>query len=985
MPPRNYDPGGKEDDELQYGGQDLDESYPNRPINDHRTLPFHELFKSLFNPLNENKKQKAGPAVSRGKGRGGKLSSAEKRTDIIARFISRWRNEVGNDFYPALRLIIPEKDRDRPMYGLKEKAIGKLLVKLLKINPSSDDGSSLLNWKLPGQTVASRRAGDFAGRCYEVLSKRPLRTKLGNMRIAEVNEALDRLAAVSKEEDQLPIFERFYEQMNPEELLWLIRIILREMKIGATERTFLNEWHPDGDALFNVSSSLRRVCWELSDPTIRLDDDEAGIALMSCFQPQLAQFQQKSFQVMVEKMGCTPEDPEFWIEEKLDGERMQLHMAEDEGMPGRKRFAFWSRKAKDYTYLYGGSFEDENSALTRHIKAAFDPSLRNIILDGEMITWDPDSDIMVPFGTLKSAALEQQRNPFGTGIRPLYRVFDCLYFNDKDITNYTLRDRRKALDKCVSNVHRRLEIHSYESSKSVRDIEPALRKVVAEASEGLVLKNPRSSYRLNSRNDDWMKVKPEYMTEFGESLDCLVIGGYYGSGHRGGRLSSFLCGLRADQNDIQSQGANHMKFLSFCKVGGGFRAEDYANIKHHTEGKWIDWDKRHPPSNFIALGGPHGQTERPDVWIKPTDSVVLEVKAASVDASDSFKTGYTLRFPRFKTLRIDKDWESALSVSDFIELKRKAEAEANSKEMTVDSSRRKITKRLKKELVIAGNDSKVKTPYGGPKTAIFDGLTLCIMNDMVHPVRKNKAELEQIIKSNGGAIVQSPIANDQVLCIGDKRVVKVASLIKAGHSNIIKPIWILDALKQAEIDGPGRERYLVPFEPVHMFHMTPDTQDMIEANVDAYGDSYTRDVSVEELKKRFDDMIHPKNSTFSATSFLSELEARGHGLGEMQGSMFRGLVAWFTPVKSPHIFLELAKLRFTFAAGQVAGGLEDDRLTHIVVVDEDPVMVKELRKEIARLGTRKRLPRIVSSAWLEESWKEGTVLDEESFAVKATG
>lgn len=303
-----------------------------------------------------------------------------------------------------------------------------------------------------------------------------------------------------------------------------------------------------------MSSSLRRVCWELSDPSIRLDDDEAGIALMSCFQPQLAQFQMKTFQQTIEKIGTTHDDEEFWIEEKLDGERMQLHMTEDDNSPGEKRFAFWSRKAKDYTYLYGSSLEDDTSALTRHIKDAFNPDVRNIILDGEMITWDPESDIMVPFGTLKTAALEQQRNPFGTGIRPLFKVFDCLYFNDQDITKYTLRDRRNALNKCVKNVHRRLEIHSYESANSATQIEHMLRKVVSEASEGLVLKNPRSGYRLNSRNDDWIKVKPEYMTEFGESLDCLIIGGYYGSGHRGGRLSTFLCGLRVDQNEIQSQG-----------------------------------------------------------------------------------------------------------------------------------------------------------------------------------------------------------------------------------------------------------------------------------------------------------------------------------------------------------------------------------------------------------------------------------------------
>jgi DNA ligase-4 len=217
--------------------------YPNRPRNHSKTLLFHELFTSLFNPLDENKKRPTGPTVSRAsRGRYGprKLSPHEARRIIIEQFISRWRTEVGNDIYPALRLIIPEKDRDRAMYGLKEKAIGKLLVKLMKIDKNSEDGYNLLNWKLPGQTMVSRMAGDFAGRCFEVLSKRPMRTAPGDMRIAEVNELLDRLSGAQKEENQLPIFETFYKRMNPDELLWLIRIILRQMKVGATEKTFLD-------------------------------------------------------------------------------------------------------------------------------------------------------------------------------------------------------------------------------------------------------------------------------------------------------------------------------------------------------------------------------------------------------------------------------------------------------------------------------------------------------------------------------------------------------------------------------------------------------------------------------------------------------------------------------------------------------------------------------------------------------------------------
>ncbi|KAK5006722.1 DNA ligase (ATP), partial [Cryomyces antarcticus] len=430
------------------------------------------------------------------------------------------------------------------MYGLKEKTIGRLFVRIMQIDKNSEDGYNLLNWKLPSQKALSSTAGDFAGRCFEVLSKRPMRTTVGDMTIAEVNEMLDRLSVAQKEEDQFPILQEFYKRMNPQELMWLVRMILRQMHVGATEKTFFDIWHPDAENLFSVSSSLRRVCWELWNPAIRLQGDDRGISLMQCFQPQLAAFQMRSMEQMVSRMKLTEDDDAFWIEEKLDGERMQLHMIEDDSVPCGKRFSFWSRKAKDYTYLYGDGFQDENAALTRHLKSAFNEGVRNIILDGEMITWDPEEDAIVPFGTLKTAALSEQRNPYSTGRRPLYRVFDCLYLNNENLTPYTLRDRRKALEASVNCVHRRLEIHQYTEAHNAAEIEPLLRQVVAEASEGLVIKNPRSMYRLNERNDDWIKIKPEYMVEFGEALDCIVIGGYYGSGHRGGRLSSFLCGLK---------------------------------------------------------------------------------------------------------------------------------------------------------------------------------------------------------------------------------------------------------------------------------------------------------------------------------------------------------------------------------------------------------------------------------------------------------
>ena len=545
------------------------------------------------------------------------------------------------------------------------------------------------------------------------------------MSIAEVNDRLDRLSAAQKEDQQVPIFAEFYRNMNPDELMWLIRIILRQMKVGATERTFFSIWHPEAEQLFNISSNLRRVCWELYDPSIRLEGDDKGVTLMQCFQPQLAQFQIQSMQKMVDKMRPTEKDDEFWIEEKLDGERMQLHMMSDDSVEGGKRFAFWSRKAKDYTYLYGNSFMDENSALTRHLKHAFDERVQSIILDGEMVTWDPELDVMLEFGTLKTAAIAQQKNPFSTGPRPLYKVFDILYVNGKPIANYVLRERRKTLETMVRNVERRMEIHTYTPAHKAAEIEPFLHQVIAERAEGLVLKNPRSAYRLNSRNDDWMKVKPEYMDGFGEDLDCIVIAGYYGSGRRGGRLSSFLCGLRVDENHVR-QGANPMKCYSFFKVGGGFTTADYAEIRYRTEGKWHNWDPKRPPSEFIELGGGELQYERPDVWIRPDESVVFAVKAAQVSSTDQFRTGYTLRFPRFKKLRLDRDWQSALSLSGFNALKSNVEKERKEKQFRIDDSRkRKQGVPRKKAMTVAGSDVALDRPYAGPATDIFAGLNFC--------------------------------------------------------------------------------------------------------------------------------------------------------------------------------------------------------------------------------------------------------------------
>ncbi|KAK2066912.1 hypothetical protein P8C59_000690 [Phyllachora maydis] len=854
---------------------ELNEKYPNRPHNHARTLPFSDLVEKLFDPLVEinDKKKPVGTAK-----RGNQPTVFEQRRRVVDEYIGRWRKEVGNDIYPAFRLIIPDQDRDRGTYGLKELAIGKLLIKLMRIDRASTDAMNLTHWKQPGQGIVGSVAGDFSGRCYEVLRKRKVQTGPTDMRISEVNALLDQLAAATGEAAQLPVLESFNLRMNAKEMMWLVRILLRQpLRIGAKEGALLNSWHPDGEALFSVSSSLRRVCWELWDPQVRLAKEDTGVRLMQCFQPQVAQFQPqgKSFQQLVGKMRLAGD--EFYIEEKLDGERIQMHMQEDDA-DGHARFGWWSRKGKEYTYLYGDRYDDAGSALSRHLKGAFVEGVRNIILDGEMVTWDPDTGKMLPFGTLKTVALQEKKNSFETGPRPLYKVYDIVLLNDKVLTGYKLEERRRALAKVVAGKKNRLEVLDHMVAKSPDEVEPALRKIMAEGGEGLVLKNPGSAYRIRDRNDEWMKVKPEYMEEFGESIDCVIVGGFWGSGRRGGMLSSFMCGLRASQNHLET-GTNTEKLFSFCKVGGGFRAEDYREIKHLIGEKMVDWDKSHPPTDYLEVGD-----ERPDVWIRPSESVVIAIKAASiVQSKDSFATGWTLRFPRFKGMRSDKSWQDCMDIDGLETLRNKAEEGEREKKMQL-ATRKRRTNVAKRQRLVIGTHPEAKAEFA-TASQVFAGLEFCVLSESLTPVRKTKAEVELLIKENGGITTQRPDTDKghgQII-IGEKRVIKAVSLIKAGEVDIIRPTWLFDCLAQ-----PNEIRDLVlPFEERHLFHVTEETRKRALANCDEYGDSYLRVGDVAELVSIVKGMPRADelDDEFDWDETLDELENE-------DGELLEGLKGW---------------------------------------------------------------------------------------------
>ena len=216
-----------------------------------------------------------------------------------------------------------------------------------------------------------------------------------------------------------------------------------------------------------------------------------------------------------------------------------------------------------------------------------------------------------------------------------------------------------------------------------------------------------------------------------------------------------------------------------------------------------------------------------------------------------------------------------------------------------------------------------------------------------------------------------------MVLIADKKVVKVASLIKGGAVDIIRPKWIRDCLEQ-ELGA-----FLLPFEPSHLFHATDALHQAAEDNTDQFGDSYARDLSLEELRELMHGMPKIEDGThFDKDEFLQQLEEHGKDLGRLRSFTFRRCVVLFHAVEAGDNKISRLKHLVKYGGGNVTDDTNDLSVTHVVIEGDDPMQVGEaadmVRKE---LSSRRVQPRLVTGKWIDECWNESTLLDEERFMI----
>ncbi len=200
-------------------------------------------FKSFSNLLEQINKIDESTVKSRSIGKN------EEKKRCLQKFNELWKTtaknlessnineKIDDNYFPVMRLLLPMDDRR--IYGLKETKLAKYLIDALCIAPKSDDAIKLINYRAPNSVKAE---GDFASVAYFVLKSRC--QDLNTLSIDEVNMHLDIISLNNSKgkEGQKEVsssLKHLLVSLSAVQLKWLIRIILKDLKIGIKESVIL--------------------------------------------------------------------------------------------------------------------------------------------------------------------------------------------------------------------------------------------------------------------------------------------------------------------------------------------------------------------------------------------------------------------------------------------------------------------------------------------------------------------------------------------------------------------------------------------------------------------------------------------------------------------------------------------------------------------------------------------------------------------------
>lgn len=426
---------------------------------------------------------------------------------------------------------------------------------------------------------------------------------------------------------------------------YLIRIIVGQLRLGFSDMTLVDalSWMVAGDKslrtfiedAYNVCADIGLIAEVLKQGGIEAIKNmhiHVGIPIRPAAAERLPHAE-----AIIEKIGPCMAEP------KVDGFRLQIHI---DNTSEPHHIAFFSRNLQDMSAM----FPDLTSVVAQL-------PVDSMICEGEAIAYDPHTQSYLPF---QETVKRKRKHGIQEAIEefPLrVFVFDLLYLNGKELLTETYVERRKKLSEVLKVANTDVLIMIEEKKvETAHDLEEYFYETVAAGLEGVVVKKPHSHYIPGKRNFNWIKLKRQEEGHLEDTIDCVILGYYAGSGKRASfGIGAFLVGVYNKACDC---------YQTIAKIGTGLTDQEWKELKVRCDAIRVD----HQPKNVVCDKG-----LVPDVWVAP--EIVCAVRADEISLSPvhtagktTEKLGFALRFPRIMGYREDKFARDANTVKEVEQL-----------------------------------------------------------------------------------------------------------------------------------------------------------------------------------------------------------------------------------------------------------------------------------------------------------------------------
>jgi DNA ligase-1 len=431
--------------------------------------------------------------------------------------------------------------------------------------------------------------------------------------VGEVDAQLRDLAAAEGDGSQdrkLDTLFGLFNRCDPDEARYLARIVLSEMRIGVGEGAVRDAIAEAFDVPVETVARALQVTNDYGHvAVVARDDGEEGLDAQHL---EIG----RPVQAMLAQAGTVTEALEEWgeaaVETKFDGARVQVHFDGDE------------------VWLFSRNMEDVTGALPEVVEFVEEHLSVPAILDGEVVAVDDDGEPQPFQEILRRFRRKHDVAKAREEVAVELDAFDCLHADGEDLLDVPLVERHDRLASVLGAGVSELRVA--DDPDEIADIEAA---ALDAGHEGIMLKDPASTYSPGRRGKNWLKRKPDV-----ETLDLVVTGAEWGEGRRAELLGTFTVSVVTDDG-----------FAPVGNVATGITDEELAALTDLLE--------------------PHVRAEDGKA-VDLAPEVVFEVGYEEIQSSPTYESGWALRFPRFVGVREDK----AVSAADSLErLERLAESQ----------------------------------------------------------------------------------------------------------------------------------------------------------------------------------------------------------------------------------------------------------------------------------------------------------------------